>query len=124
MSLASLLTMKDRAFAWEHEMSHRTLLSTMPPVDRFSVPPYFVEPQMNTGGWLMDHAQAHDDFRVSLPVLWGWWYLGNQEFGIASGNNLMDANLNSSDQVPFWTFVNHMDHYVATSLLTAEVVVP
>lgn len=118
MAIVSLLTMQDRAFGWEHANSHRRIMSAMAPLDRFSVIPYYVDPpMMHAGGWLMDHQTAHNDFRVQLPAIFGWWATPTQEYGIASGHNLQDVNLSDQRQALAWTHFNHMDHYIAESLI-------
>lgn len=124
MSLASLLVIPDNpvgqaTFGFEHAMAHRGLLGAMAPLDRFSVIPYFIHPQtLPSGGWRMDHQQAHDDFRVNLPVFWGWYQIGTEEYGVGSGQSLQD--IYSQDHLQWWTFVNNMDHYVAANLLPLE----
>lgn len=125
MSLPTLLTAPtDRysqgAYEFDHRMAHRTLSLNMPPMSRFSVAPYFFSPQTNTGGWLQNHQQAHNDFRVSLPVMWGWWEIETQEYGVFSTQNLQDVNMNDPRQLAWWTWVNSMDHMIAEDLLVSQ----
>lgn len=122
MSLPTLLTVpqgpyEQSTFAFEHRMAHRNLALSMSPMDRFSVAPYFFDPQINSGGWLMNHQQAHNDFRVNLPVMWGWWQIGTREYGVDSSQNLQDVQMTDPGQLTWWTFVNHMDHLIATDLI-------
>lgn len=121
MSLATLLTVptdqySKSAFAFEHRMAHRALSLTMGPMSQFSVAPYFFDPQTNSGGWLQNHQQAHNDFRVNLPVRWGWWGTLTQAYGVDSSQNLQDVDMNDPGQRRWWTWVNHQDHLIAADL--------
>jgi hypothetical protein len=103
-------------------MSHQYLLDSMPPIDRFSVVPYLVDPQQDRiGGWLLDHGTAHADFITYLPVMWGWWYIGDQTYGISSQQNLVDVDMQQTGQATWWTFANHVEHFQATNLLPLEI---
>jgi hypothetical protein len=109
-------------FSWEHNMHHQLLLDAMPPSDRFSVPSYMIDPQQSTsGGWLLDHGQAHADFKTWLPVVYGWWTIGFQEYGIASAQNLVDVDLEQTGQLIPWIWNNMQEHFIAENTLPLAV---
>ena len=86
-------------FGFEHAMAHRELLGAMAPLDRFSVIPYFVHPQtLPSGGWRMDHQQAHNAMAATpSPLL---------------EQILRDSNLFNPEQRKWWEFMNHHEHYI------------
>ena len=112
MSRASLLNLNEPAFAWEHAMSHRNALGVMAPLDRFSAVPYFVDPMLDTnvsaGNWHLNHQQSHDDALANFPQ-----YYSSPNLGLRFGQNLVDTDLSNAGQATWWTFLNHMEHYVA-----------
>jgi hypothetical protein len=114
------------AWGWDHAMAHRLLLGSMAPLTRYSVIPYWIDPTQDTGPWAQDHDQAHDDFRVDLPVMWGWWYIGEQEYGIESAHQFLDTVPDNYGALAFWTFVNQQDHFIANEVtnLTIDLTFP
>jgi hypothetical protein len=109
------------AWSFEHAMAHRTLLAAMSPLTQFSTIPYSVfmfDPMTDqgvnipAGWWNQLHQQAHDDFTNALPS-----YYGATVAGIPIGQILVDADLSQAEQMTWWTFVNHQEHYIANATL-------
>lgn len=120
MPLVTLLNIDDPLFDFEHAMAHREVLAVMAPLSRYSAIPYFIEPWPQPfppfpapgTDWRQDHQQAHNDLTVALP---GFWGADNIGFGIPQSQNLIDNDLNNPGSRPWWTFTNHMEHYVANT---------
>ena len=126
MTLVSLLTVNEghkAAFGFEHAMAHRNYLGQMAPLDRFSVIPYLLDPMQDLSipgsSWHLDHQQAHNDALVSIPS----YYQGPDgaapttvQTGLFIGQNLRDYNLDNLDQLRWWTFTNHVEHYIANGV--------
>lgn len=116
MSRASLMTRKDRTFAFEHAMSHRNALGVIWPLPRFSVIPYFIEPEVKERGkkpsssWHLDHQQAHNDALANFPSQYG-----STQVGLHIGVDLRDYDLDRERTRKWWEFQNHMEHYVASN---------
>lgn len=109
---------------WEfdHAMAHRQYLALMAPLNRFSAIPYFIEPlpaptppfPRPADLWSLDHQQAHNDYQLSLPSIWGTTEVG---FGIPSTQNLIDTDLNAAESRSWWTHANHQQHYIADNAI-------
>jgi hypothetical protein len=115
MSIATLLDYTDAAtFDFEHMMAHRNYFAVMAPLNRFSVLPYLLDPSYDTGipasKWHLNHQQAHNDSLNVLPSLYG-----STTIGLHIGGNLIDWDLSSPDQLQWWTFANHHEHYIANA---------
>ena len=121
-------------FAFEHANAHRTLLGGMAPLDRFSALPYFTDQANPRGIWSLNHQQAHQDALTSLPTWpWTFWGVGGNPpvepvptpTGLSFGANLRDTNLTiNPDAVPWWTFVNHQEHYLMQQVLPQYLTFP
>lgn len=113
MSRVSLLNSYDPTFSFEHAVSHRTALGVMSPLYRFSVIPYFIDPMEVTeqpgGPWHLNHQQAHTDAASQLPIA-----LDQRRRGVDLNANLLDYALENPDSRAWWTFVNHLEHYVGS----------
>lgn len=111
MSRASLINSLEPAFGFEHAMSHRNALGVMSPLTRFSAIPYFVDPFVQTdepgGPWHFNHQQAHNDAASQLPP-----ELGSTKRGIPNTASLLDYDFSDPDSRAWWTFVNHLEHFV------------
>jgi hypothetical protein len=123
MSLASLLNPDEPAFAWEHQMAHRTNLGVMSPLTRFSVIPYWLDPLANTeqpaSAWHLDHQQAHNDSALHLPSA----YLGTA-VGIELHANLVDYDLSNPEQRQWWAFQNQLEHFVGNNAILPQPQIP
>lgn len=112
MSRASLLNSNDPTFWFEHAMSHRNALGVISPLTRFSVVPYFLDPPRDldrpASPWHQNHAQSHADAALNLPEV-----LGSRTLGVAAWANLLEYRLDDPVGRSWWTFVNHLEHYVA-----------
>ena len=108
-----------QTFAFEHAMAHRTFLGAIAPLDRFSVIPYFIDPQQNEPRWRLNHQQAHIDALPHLPAWYGW-----DTFGVSFMHNLLDYDLDDEEQRTWWTFANQQEHYAAMHSLPAELTYP
>ena len=102
-------------------MTHRDALGVMSPLVRFSVIPYFLDPLLNVGTpasfWHLDHQQAHNDAANNLPAT----YLGDIiPLGISIGANLVDSNLDDPWNRSWWTFINHMEHYIGSNTILPQ----
>jgi len=115
MALASLLHVRtDRTglnvFAFEHAMAHRQLLGAMAPLPRFSVVPYFIDPQHELQSpntlWQVNHQQAHDDAMTSLPT-----FFGRTTVGIRPAQIYVAENQTDPMQLRWFTFANHTEHF-------------
>ena len=120
MSRVVLLNSNDPTFGFEHAMAHRNGLGAMAPLSRFSVLPYMLDPMQHQeipgSMWHLDHQQAHNDALDSLPS-----YFGSDTAGLAIGGILRDYNLDDASQRTWWTFQNHMEHYVGGDTITPNV---
>ena len=124
MSGANLLYIGDpKTFVFEHMMAHRNYFAVMSPLTRFSVLPYLLDPMPVSvpiaGDWMLDHQQAHNDALNHVPV-----HFGVATVGLAVGQILMDTDLNNASQRAWWTFQNHMEHYIANSTVLPHAFVP
>lgn len=116
MAVVSLLQIgttptQKATFAFEHAMAHRNYLGIMAPLTRFSVIPYLLDPMASinpAGAWHQSHQQAHDDALTTVPTAWG-----AKTVGLFVGRNLRDTDLRNREQKTWWTFQNHMEHYIA-----------
>lgn len=107
-------------FAFEHAMAHRTFLGAIAPLHRFSVIPYFIDPQQNdVPKWKLNHQQAHLDAMPNLPDYWQ-----AETFGLLFMHNLLDYDLDDPEQRAWWTFANNQEHYAAMHSLPSELVFP
>lgn len=104
-------------------MAHRNALGVMSPLDRFSIIPYFVDPDLGDNRpasmWNLDHQQAHNDALNNLPSAFG-----ATTVGLRIGQNLVDSNLSDPEQRRWWTFQNHMEHYVGGNTITPNTYFP
>jgi hypothetical protein len=128
MSLATLLVAPDEGnysqetYSFEHAIAHRTLFGAMATdgLSRFSVLPYKLDPHyLLQGGWKIDHGQAHSDFAEVLPgaYLWGFEVAPPETLTISTGQNFIDPDLSSLEQLNWWTFANHQEHLIAASVV-------
>lgn len=124
------------AWQFEHAMAHRELFGAMaiaPPepvqgeffvgaagLNRFTVLPYFIDPQRNIPPWHFDHGQAHQDYQNALPIAFGIESLGALDPTI----DYIDTNLAGEGQLIWWTFANHQAHLVAQTVLPIERTLP
>ena len=100
-------TPNELAFFWFSEaMAHRTLLGAMSPLDRFTVLPYLLDPFQDTGMWRLNQQQAQNDAMESLQLT-----------TIPAAQNLYDTDFSNPAQAAWFTFVNHLELYVATAQL-------
>lgn len=150
--------MAQKAWAFEHAMSHRNALGPLTryepktvnnvttwhlreTLSRFSVVPYFIDPMIGAdimaGKYLLNHQQAHSDALNNIPDRYYWKYLTSIlqvpnpnpppptlpqtsikpqtiKYGLRIGGNLIDWRLSNKRQRTWWTFQNHMEHYVAS----------
>ncbi|PWT76102.1 MAG: hypothetical protein C5B60_04485 [Chloroflexi bacterium] len=135
MSEATLLVMGDdpiarSAFAFEHAMSHRTYLGAMFPLTRFTILPYFIDPQINDPAYRLDHQYCQNDFNSTMPT-WGAVpggptppAPGTLAVAVPLSQNLLDHNFDKPEQQLWWTFANHQEHYVGSANLPALLVLP
>ena len=123
MSRAVLLNSNDPWFAFDHAMAHRNGLGIMSPLDRFSAIPYFVDPMVGVAEpasiWHLRHQQAHNDALANLPT-----EFGASTVGLFIGQNLRDYNLDDARLRTWWTFENHMEHYVGGNTISPNVYIP
>ena len=118
MSRASLLNSYEPGFVFEHAMAHRNALGVMSPLPRFSVIPYFLDPMMLTepgGVWQQNHMQAHADAAKQLPS-----QFGSGTLGLAINANMLDYAFDDPDSREWWTFVNHIEHYVGGNTILPQ----
>jgi hypothetical protein len=119
MARPSLLTTADVGFVWEHAMAHRNALGVMSPLTRFSAVPYFIDPftaRRPADQWHFDHQQAHDDSQNHLPAD----YLGDIVVGTGVGANLVDSDLSDPWNRSWWTFKNHIEHFVGSNTILPQ----
>jgi hypothetical protein len=114
MSSAVLLNSGDPLFAFENMMAHRRYFAAMAPLDRFSALPYMLDPPYNTSvrasDWHLNHQKAHTDFAATLPRD----YNASAPPQVASFTPpLMDSDLSNPEELEWWTFQHHRDHYLA-----------
>src|SRR5262245_52785468 len=120
MSRASLLSMSDPWFDFEHAMAHRNALAVIYPLQRFSVVPYFIEPEQNVerraGKWHLNHQQAHTDALNNFPSRYYWppttmpqppplppiQVPATVRFGLRVGGNLIDTSFADERQRRWW----------------------
>lgn len=123
MSTVSLLNLPSgdaarNAFTFDHAMAHRTVMQVMGPLSRFSIMPYFIDPTDYNARpatrWHQTHQQGHDDFNNGVPA-----YSTALTPRIPSSQILIDSNLQERGSRSWWTFANHMEHFVA-----ADAIVP
>lgn len=124
MTQATLLVKADDAtFDFEHAMAHRALLAAMFPLTQFSVLPYLLDPSYDTQlpatKWHLNHQQAHTDSLTTLPAYFqgGAPQQTPQRLGQYNNTILLDSDLSNQDQLTWWTFANHREHYVATQTI-------
>jgi hypothetical protein len=121
VSVVTLLTKTDNVtFAFEHMMAHRNYFIAMAPLSAFSVLPYMLDPEQNTDqsgtSWHLNHQQSHNDALPKMPGLYGRFGT-HDPVGLFIGQNLRDTDLSDQDQLTWWTFANHMEHYIANDAL-------
>jgi hypothetical protein len=123
MSSLDLLNFNDPTFAFQHAMSHRNAMGVMSPLDRFSIIPYFIDPEQNVGTpgsmWHLDHQQAHNDALQHLPT-----EFGAATVGLFIGQNLRDYDLDNEGQLKWWLFQNWAEHYVGGNTISPNVPLP
>ena len=99
-------------FAFEHMMAHRNYWAVMAPLDRFSVIPYILDPLQDVNQpahrWHLNHQRAHNDALDAVPQAYG-----ATAVGLNIGQILVDSNLDDQEQLSWWLFQNHMEHYIA-----------
>jgi hypothetical protein len=127
MSAVYLLTQGvENTFAFEHAMGHRNYFGAMHPLTRFSVLPYLLDPPHGTdisgGPWNLNHQQAHNDAHSALPAQYG--IPSDLSLNLFIGQNLRDTSSKNPDQLKWWTFANHMEHYVANNTILPGPVAP
>jgi len=157
MARASLLTTSDPWFNFEHAMAHREALAVIgfqpgftpqtgstaqpfpprSPLSRYSVIPYFIEPEQNVdrraGKWHLNHQQAHNDALQNVPSKYFWQYTTTTVpqpppnppltfqtpqtvvYGLRIGGNLIDTSFADEQQLRWWEFQNHMEHFVGST---------
>lgn len=111
----------------------------------FSVVPYFIDPMIGSdimaGKYLLNHQQAHTDALNNFPDRYYWKYLTtitqvpnpnpppptlphtsikpqSIQYGLRIGANLIDFKLSNQRQRTWWTFQNHMEHYVGANVIS------
>jgi hypothetical protein len=107
MPLCSLLQLPidDRAaqgFVFDHDQAHRDyiIIAGLP-----SNRPAIIDPapiaytSRIAGNWHHDHQRSHDDFSLNQTKA-------------AISQNLIDSTLAEPASLEWWTFVNHMQHYI------------
>lgn len=112
MALCSLLNLPtdDReahGFVFDHDQEHRReMLVGSGRSSLAALQPNIIDPapidntSRRAGNWHQDHQRAHDDF-----------YLAQAK--VPSNQNMIDSNLAEPASLAWWTFVNHMQHYIA-----------
>lgn len=121
MSLPGLLTFSQDPhaaafFAFDHMMSHRTLTAAIvgaTPTMTFGVDPYFIDPTFNNGKYHLNHWQAHIDALTNVPSYFG----AETATGVFTNQNIRDTDLDNENERIWWTWQNHMEHRLATSVL-------
>lgn len=116
MPSAVLLNPSDPMFVFEHMQQTQALWTAMQ-IAGLSVLPYVLDPAYDTeipgSAWHLNHQQSHDDFNAALPS-----YRGSLTVGIPQNEILIDSNLANADQLTWWTFINHQEHYVANNTIS------
>lgn len=138
MALASLLVLGEpRAFAFEHAMWHRASLGAMPNLSYYSIVPYLLDPQQNTGIWHLNHNQAHSDALgptispqppvVGVPPapsrlqeVWPITGINQALMGIPYPQNYLDNDLTKKGQLAWWIFTNHNEHFVTQASIPLQ----
>jgi hypothetical protein len=125
MALVTLLNINDPAFGFENAMATRNELGVMSPLTRFSVIPYFLDPIMPVmptpaDWWNLNHQQAHNDAMNALPYA----YLSDIDLSFAVGANLVDTDLNDPEERSWWTFINHLEHFVSSNAILPNPQIP
>ena len=107
-----------RSFDFEHQMAHRYFLGAMSPLHRFSTLPYWIAPRRDGGMWRLTHQQAHRDAMTTLPFY--------PYTGVPMTQNLLDLPLSkkNSEQLSWWLFANHAEHYVGQTVMPPERIYP
>jgi hypothetical protein len=124
MALASLLVRSHPKPTWafEHAMAHRWMLGAFPP-SNFSIVPYELDPENNHPAWHLNHGQAHTDALSGIAP--GATAGPGQPYPTPLGlfgapipaNHLVDGNLQNRERQIWWTFQNHHDHFISTTVL-------
>jgi hypothetical protein len=121
-------------FAFEHMMATRNYFVAMAPLSRFSLLPYMLDPfpypkEQEAHPWNLNHQQAHNDALASLPKAFGATDPEEEgepvgpdpdDIGLSIGQILRDTNFDNARQVKWWTFQNHMEHYIANNATFPE----
>jgi hypothetical protein len=98
-------------------MSHRRYFAAMAPLDRFSALPYVLDPPYNTAlrasGWHLQHHKAHTDFATAVPTSYN---SQNRQVAVLV-QPLMDSDLSKPDDLTWWSFAQHREHYIADQAL-------
>lgn len=135
MSIATISHMADdptpeqqATFEFEHMMAHREYFIAMSPLYRFAVLPYLLDPfqpplpHVQSGGdWNLDHQQSHNDMLSDLPAFFGDPL---PHAGLSIGQILRDTDFDNPEQVTWWTFANHREHYIANEATFPEATAP
>jgi hypothetical protein len=122
MAVVTLLNLEETnaTFDFEHAMAHRNYFGAMYPLPRFSVLPYLIDPTQNgelpASKWHLNHQQAHNDVLPVIPSRYNY-FAPTDEVGLFIGSNLIDTDLADEGQRKWWTFANHMEHYIANNAL-------
>jgi hypothetical protein len=138
MSIATISHMPDAptpeqqaVFEFEHMMAHRNFFIAMSPLYRFNILPYLLDPfepplpDVRSGqSWNLDHQQAHNDMLSDLPRYYGGWEDLPPELGLSIGQILRDTDFDNPEQVTWWTFANHREHYIANETTFPEETAP
>jgi hypothetical protein len=125
MSFVTLLVQNpgfEPAFTFDHAMNHRAYLGQMSPLDQYTVVPYFIDPPQDQGisasQWHLNHQQSHNDALHAIPNNWNFYAtlpLPDPDIGLFIGQNLRDTSFDNQGQKLWWTFANHMEHYIANA---------
>jgi hypothetical protein len=119
MSIPTLLVVPKtevgkKAFAFEHAMAHRQVLSVMAPLSQWSGIPYFIDPThwdaRPADMWNLNHQKAHNDFNHQLPP---YFAAAVNTRGIPTHQILIDTGIGHKESLPWWTFANHREHHTA-----------
>ena len=98
-------------------MAHRRYFANMAPLDRFSALPYVLEPPYNTdipaSDWHLIHQTAHVNFAALVPAT----YNGDPREVAVLTQPLMDSDLSNTEELTWWSFAQHLQHYIADQAL-------
>lgn len=134
MSIATLMAppTPENLPSWQfdHAMAHREMTGGMSAtidlignirlgaLSHFSALPYFLDPQVNTGVWHLDHGQAHQDAVVTLPPFFGHHRTPETLTTIAPTQDFVDMDFDDQALLTWWTHANQQEHMAAQNVLT------